>query len=469
MADIVKILLRRDSETNWAAANPILGVGEPAISLDSEGKLIGLKIGDGESHWSEIEYFTGDYTSLSTRVTNVENSVDALNAEINGTEETDGLATELHNLEAVVNDETTGLSALNTKVSNQGGVIEANSESIIQLQSGKENASNKVISLSKESTDIQYPSARAVYNADERLEDLIDTEELNRKNADTLIHNEITDINNLIPEQASIQNKLADKEFVNSSISTNTATFRGTFNIVTDLGLTTSALEQEIVEALETKFIALGITPTNNDYCFVSYPDSTDPNQFTKYDRYKYSENIWEFEYTLNNSSFTASQWAAINSGATAEQIAKIGNAILNTTAQDLSAAVNELNSTKQDTLTFDNTPTQDSNNPVKSGGVYTSLQGKQDTLTAGTNITIDQNNVISATGAGAEALTTQEMETICVDILYPALPAPEDVEVTSEPNEVTLSFDEVQGAESYEIFANGVSIGEYTPEGGNE
>lgn len=34
---------------------------------------------------------------------------------------------------------------------------------------------------------------------------------------------------------------------------------------------------------------------------------------------------------------------------------------------------------TKQDTLTFDNSPTSGSNNPVKSGGVYTSLSGKLD------------------------------------------------------------------------------------------
>lgn len=41
----------------------------------------------------------------------------------------------------------------------------------------------------------------------------------------------------------------------------------------------------------------------------------------------------------------------------------------------------NALNA-KQDTLTFDNIPTQGSDKPVKSGGVYTSLSGKQNTLT---------------------------------------------------------------------------------------
>jgi hypothetical protein len=51
----------------------------------------------------------------------------------------------------------------------------------------------------------------------------------------------------------------------------------------------------------------------------------------------------------------------------------------------------------KQDALTFDNVPTQNSNNPVKSSGVYTALNDKQDTLIAGNNITIE-NNIISST-----------------------------------------------------------------------
>lgn len=32
----------------------------------------------------------------------------------------------------------------------------------------------------------------------------------------------------------------------------------------------------------------------------------------------------WEFEYTLNNSSFTAAQWAAINSGITESLVSKL-------------------------------------------------------------------------------------------------------------------------------------------------
>lgn len=51
-----------------------------------------------------------------------------------------------------------------------------------------------------------------------------------------------------------------------------------------------------------------------------------------------------------------------------------------------------------QEKLTFDTTPTQNSTNPVTSGGVYSALQGKQNTLTAGEGISID-DGVISATG----------------------------------------------------------------------
>ena len=57
----------------------------------------------------------------------------------------------------------------------------------------------------------------------------------------------------------------------------------------------------------------------------------------------------------------------------------------------------------KQNTLTFDNAPTANSDNPVKSGGIKTALDAKQDTLTAGNGIDIT-NGVISATGGGGAA-----------------------------------------------------------------
>ena len=112
----------------------------------------------------------------------------------------------------------------------------------------------------------------------------------------------INTINSKIPEQASASNKLADKDFVNSSIATSTATFIGTFNSLEDLEAYTGPLD-------------------DNDYAFVI---TTDAAGNTLYNRYKYTGSEWLFEYTLNNSSFTAAQWAAIQSGITSTDVAQI-------------------------------------------------------------------------------------------------------------------------------------------------
>ncbi|MBP5352546.1 MAG: hypothetical protein J6Y91_02120 [Alphaproteobacteria bacterium] len=111
-----------------------------------------------------------------------------------------------------------------------------------------------------------------------------------------------------IPPQASSSNQLADKNFVNSSIATSTATFIGTFNSLADLE-------------------AYSGTKDDNDYAFVM---TTDTAGNTLYNRYKWNGTAWLFEYALNNSSFTSAQWAAINSSATTTNIAQIAT---NTTA----------------------------------------------------------------------------------------------------------------------------------------
>lgn len=112
---------------------------------------------------------------------------------------------------------------------------------------------------------------------------------------------DIDDIESLIPNQATDENQLADKDFVNSSIATSTATFRGTYD-------TLAELEE--------------VTADENDYGFVV---STDAAGNTLYSRYKYANGSWMFEYNLNNSSFTADQWAAINSTITKEIVDSLG------------------------------------------------------------------------------------------------------------------------------------------------
>ena len=119
----------------------------------------------------------------------------------------------------------------------------------------------------------------------------------------------------LIPSQATSLNQLADKAFVNSSIATATATYQGSYNLVSDLSLTTSATREQIASALADAIVG----EDNNDYAFVEIPtsDST-PTQIASVERYKFNGTAWAYEYTLNNSGMTAAQWAALNSGITA-------------------------------------------------------------------------------------------------------------------------------------------------------
>lgn len=150
-------------------------------------------------------------------------------------------------------------------------------------------------------------------------------------------------INSLIPEQASETNQLADKDFVNSSIASNTANFRGTY--------TSESLLPQI-----------GNTP--NDYAFV---ETTDNQGNTIYKRFKWSNNEWLFEYDLNNSSFTASQWNTINSGVTSSILTDVSNLAIGLEGkQDAITSTNKLPANNVSGLS-----------PVATSGSYDDLSNK--------------------------------------------------------------------------------------------
>ena len=139
--------------------------------------------------------------------------------------------------------------------------------------------------------------------------------------ADETARAAIADIQALIPSEASESNQLADKNFVNSTVATNTATHRGTYNLVSDLGLTITATQQQIAAALATEVAEAD----NNDYVYVQIPTAASkPTEIAHIDRYKFNGTAWGFEYTLNNSGFTADQWAAINSYITSDLVYKL-------------------------------------------------------------------------------------------------------------------------------------------------
>lgn len=167
------------------------------------------------------------------------------------------------------------------------------------------------------------------------------------------LQDDVDEVNEKIPAQASSSNQLADKDFVNSSIATQTSYFRGTYESIDDLPTT-------------------GVTP--NDYAFIIIYDSV-TSLVKQYDRYKYNGTSWVYEYTLNNSSFTASQWASINSGITSNVVSTVSD---NTERlDDVDTAITEINSDITDLnngLTEVNTELSNINTTVS--GHTTSISG---------------------------------------------------------------------------------------------
>ena len=130
---------------------------------------------------------------------------------------------------------------------------------------------------------------------------------------------DVETIKNIIPNTASETNELADKNFVNSTVGTNTANYI----------YKTESGGEKVPFSSVAELEAYAGTVTNNDYAFVT---GIDENGNVYYDRYKadvYDGVVtWAKEYRLNNSSFTAEQWAAIQSGITAEKVAQFEGAV---------------------------------------------------------------------------------------------------------------------------------------------
>ena len=162
----------------------------------------------------------------------------------------------------------------------------------------------------KDMKDINVPSYNSLLPGDRRVRAIQDLYDYISRWKPELDAMEAT-----VPADASPTNQLATE----SSVATNSATFQGNYNLVTDLSLPTTATHSDIEAALGT-----AITDAdNNDYCYVQIPtaDAT-PTEVAKVERYKYNGTAWAFEFTLPFSDFTSAQWDAINSGVTAEFVA---------------------------------------------------------------------------------------------------------------------------------------------------
>lgn len=143
------------------------------------------------------------------------------------------------------------------------------------------------------------------------LQDINNANELAEENA-----REISNVRNLIPATANPGNQLADQGFVNSSIQTATAYFRGDWETWADV-----PSDPELYPADATG----NHTPITNDYMVVIADEKTNGGTW----RYKYTgvwaeqgKDGWKEEYQINETPLTAVQLAALNSGITADAVA---------------------------------------------------------------------------------------------------------------------------------------------------
>lgn len=181
---------------------------------------------------------------------------------------------------------------------NTGGIIKINTPTADDHATNKkyvDDAINEIDTTKADQTYVDEINQKAVKNSTDIAD--ISGQITALSNGFNIVDGRINTVEGKIPAQASATNQLADKDFVNSSVSTATATFRGTVNSV---------------DSLPTTGVDI------NDYAFVSATDSAGN---TLYQRYKYNGSQWVFEYELNNSSFTSAQWATINSGLTSGSI----------------------------------------------------------------------------------------------------------------------------------------------------
>lgn len=140
------------------------------------------------------------------------------------------------------------------------------------------------------------------------------------------IRGEISAIDGLIPNQASTSNQLADKNFVNSSVQTATANFRGNWTDWADVPTVATDYPADYAGSK---------TPTVNDYLVVQDASDYTLDTLEGTWRFKYTGTWsvdgkagWNPEYQVNETPLTAAQLAALNSGITQS---KVDNMILNT------------------------------------------------------------------------------------------------------------------------------------------
>lgn len=222
---------------------------------------------------------------------------------------------------------------------------------------------------------------------------------------------DISTINGKIPSAASTSNQLADKAFVNSSISNMAA------NYVTSDAQGDNFATKAALLAGPYYYKGQSYTLTNNDYALVE-ADETHSNATT---RYMYDGAQWAFQYIVNNAPFTQAQLDAINSTITSNLVSSYSNHVADTDIHVTAAQ-------------------------------KTAWTDKQDALVSGTNIkTINNTTLLGSGDISIPALPSQSGNTgkfLTTDgtdaswaTIPSAVPVVQDFYVDSTTGAITCTF----------------------------
>lgn len=211
----------------------------------------------------------------------------------------------------------------------------------------------------------------------------------------------ISDIDGKIPNQATPDNQLADKAFVNSSVQTATANFRGSW---ANWAAVPNDANDYPADYSGSK------TPTVNDYLVLQDASDYTGETLTGTWRFKYSgtwatdgKSGWHPEYQVNETPLTAAQLAALNSNITAALTQKLQNI-------EPSAEVNKINGVKVNGVLL--TPDSDKNVDVSvPTDFYTKaeINAGTDNLSVPSGFFSDSTKTVSATGNPVELTRTSE------------------------------------------------------------
>lgn len=171
---------------------------------------------------------------------------------------------------------------------------------------------NSILNETTRALSAEQRLSESVNDAKSELQTSINNETSRAIQSEESINTKLNAIESKIPEQASAQNQLADKAYVNSSVMNNAARY-----------ITPDAAADEQWPSLNALRIGpwynqgVSVAPTKNDYAIYI---ETDKSVW----RASFDGTLWSSQYKVNDSPFTQAQLSAINSGITAELVTLI-------------------------------------------------------------------------------------------------------------------------------------------------